>query len=52
MIETDLLPDLIVLDFDHRCALRFGQLQSETLRHGNVVNPVDLMIAAVALSTD
>jgi len=52
VIETDLLPDLTVLDFNKACAAQFGQLQSEFLRQGNVVNPVDLMIAAVALVHD
>ena len=52
VIETDLLPDLVVLDFDRRCARQFGQLQSDMLRHGTVVNPVDLMIAAVAVVHD
>lgn len=49
VIEKDLLPDLIVLDFDSVCAMEFGRLQSQMLRQGTVVNPVDLMIAAVAL---
>lgn len=48
IIERDLLPDLIVLDFDLACAARFGALRNELLRAGTVVNPVDLMIAAVA----
>jgi tRNA(fMet)-specific endonuclease VapC len=52
IIEKDLLPDLTVLDFDRVCAVEFGQLQSEMLRQGKVVNPVDLMIAAVALVHD
>jgi tRNA(fMet)-specific endonuclease VapC len=52
IIEKDLLPDLTVLDFDRVCAVQFGQLQSEMLRQGKVVNPVDLMIAAVALVHD
>ncbi len=52
VIEQDLLPDLTVLDFDRQCASQFGQLQAELLRQGKVVNPVDLMIAAVALVHD
>jgi predicted nucleic acid-binding protein len=52
VIENDLLNDLIVLDFDRRCAMQFGQLQSEMLRKGTVVNAVDLMIAAVAVVHD
>ena len=50
--ENDLLPELTVLDFDKACAARFGELQSELLRKGNAVNPVDLMIAAVTLAHD
>ncbi len=52
VIERDLVGDLILLDYDRRCAMQFGQLQSEMLRQGTVVNPVDLMIAAVALVHD
>jgi tRNA(fMet)-specific endonuclease VapC len=52
LIENDLLAELTVLDFDKACAVRFGQLQSQLLRKGNAVNPVDLMIAAVALDHD
>jgi tRNA(fMet)-specific endonuclease VapC len=49
IIEQDLLRDITVLEFDRSCALRFGQLQGETLSRGAVINPVDMLIAAVAL---
>ena len=52
IIEQDLLADVVVLDFDRSCALKFGQLRSELLARGSVTNPVDLMIAAVALVHD
>jgi tRNA(fMet)-specific endonuclease VapC len=52
IIERDLLPDLVVLDFDLACAAAYGALRNELLRAGTVVNPVDLMIAAVALVHD
>jgi tRNA(fMet)-specific endonuclease VapC len=42
----------VVLDFDRQCSARFGQVQSEMLGQGTVVNPVDLMIAASALVHD
>ncbi len=52
LIENDLLADVAILDFDRSCALRFGQLQSELLKRGSVVNAMDLMIAAIALVHD
>lgn len=52
VIENDLLPDLILLAFDRSCANKFGQLQSDALRQGAVINPVDLMIAATAMVYD
>jgi tRNA(fMet)-specific endonuclease VapC len=52
LIESDLLADVAILDFDRPCALRFGQLQSELLKRGSVVNAMDLMIAAIALVHD
>lgn len=51
-LEQDLLPELIVLDFDQACAQEFGRIRGTLLREGRVVNPVDLMIAAVALTYD
>lgn len=52
LIEDDLIPDVQVLDFDSACARRFGELRASLLTSGVVVNPVDLMIAAVALTHD
>jgi tRNA(fMet)-specific endonuclease VapC len=52
LIEDDFLRDVAVLDFDLSAARRFGQLRSELLVRGISVNPVDLMIAAVALAND
>lgn len=50
LIEDDLIRDVQVLDFDAACARRFGELRASLLTVGVVVNPVDLMIAAVALT--
>lgn len=52
LIERDLVPDMRVLDFDAACARRFGELRATLLAGGVVVNPVDLMIAAVARTHD
>ena len=52
LIDEDLIPDLRILDFDANCARRFGELRAALLTSGVVVNPVDLMIAAVALTHD
>ena len=49
LIEDDLVPHVTVLDFDADCARKFGQMRSSLLTAGIVVNPVDLMIAAVAI---
>ncbi len=48
----ELLKDLEVLDFDCRCAERFGVVRGGLLRQGISVNTVDLMIASVALVND
>ncbi len=48
----ELLEDLEVLDFDRRCAERFGVVRGGLLRQGISVNTVDLMIASVALVHD
>ncbi len=50
LIEQDLIADLRVLDFDVDCARRFGEERATLLANGAVVNPVDLMIASVALT--
>ncbi|MDA1231698.1 MAG: type II toxin-antitoxin system VapC family toxin [Planctomycetota bacterium] len=52
LIEEDLIPDVRVLDFDAYCARQFGELRAAMLTSGVVVNPVDLMIATVALTHD
>jgi tRNA(fMet)-specific endonuclease VapC len=51
-IEDDLLQDVAVLDFDTPCAKRFGALRANLLTTGVVINAVDLMIAAVAITYD
>lgn len=51
-IENELLNDVTILDFDKPCAIEFGRLNGRLLRIGLTVNPVDLMIAAVALIYD
>jgi tRNA(fMet)-specific endonuclease VapC len=48
-IENDLLPDVIVLEFDTDCAKEFGRVRGQLLQQGISVSRVDLMIAAVAL---
>ena len=52
IIERDLLQEVTVLDFDQRCARQYGQLRGELAKVGAIVNPVDLMIAVVALVND
>ena len=52
VIEQDLLEDILVLDFNRLCAVEFARLRGPLLAKGVVVNPVDLMIAAVAVSHD
>lgn len=48
-IQTLLLPDTLVIDFDHDCAVAFGQLRGYLQKSGITVTAVDQMIAAVAL---
>ena len=48
-IDNDLLPDVVVLDYDPACAKEFGRLRGFMLQKGMVVSRVDLMIGAVAL---
>lgn len=52
LIETEFVPEVTVLDFDSGSARRFGELRAALLSAGIVVNPVDLMIAAVSLNHD
>ena len=47
-----LLEDVQLLDFEQDSAERFGIIQTKLLRRGITVNPVDLMIASVALVHD
>jgi len=49
LIENDLLPDVIVLDFDSDCAREFGTIRGQLLRQGITVSRMDLLIACVAL---
>jgi tRNA(fMet)-specific endonuclease VapC len=46
----ELLTEVTVLDFDRAAATEFGRLRGEALRIGMVFSPVDLMIAAVAVT--
>jgi predicted nucleic acid-binding protein len=48
----ELRKDVGLLDFDESCAEEFGKLRGTLKRLGIQRNPVDLMIAAVALSRD
>jgi tRNA(fMet)-specific endonuclease VapC len=52
IIERDILREAIVLDFDRKCADRYGQLRGHLVKAGATVNAVDLMIAVVALVHD
>lgn len=47
-----LLEDVELLGFEQESAERFGIIQTQLLRRGITVSPVDLMIAAVALVHD
>lgn len=51
-IRNELLNDVQVLDFDPICAYEFGRINGQLLQQGITVNPVDLMIAAVAICHD
>jgi tRNA(fMet)-specific endonuclease VapC len=51
-LENDLLPDLIVLDFDKQCGQEFGRLRGTLLKQGLDVSRFDLLIASVALVHD
>jgi len=48
-IKLDLLPEVVVLDFDSDCAELFGQIRGRLLQQGITVSRMDLMIASVAL---
>ena len=47
---NDLLDDVTVLPFDSDCAEEFGKLRGVLKQQGLAVNPIDLQIAAVALT--
>ena len=46
---SELLQEVVVLDFDSACAEQFGKLQGGLLNQGIKVPVVDLMIASVAI---
>jgi tRNA(fMet)-specific endonuclease VapC len=48
-IENDLLPDVIVLDFDSARANQFGMVRAQLPQVGISVSRLDLLIASVAL---
>lgn len=48
----ELMGGMTVLDFDSRCAQRFGQLKGTLTPMGITVPAADLMIASVALTHD
>jgi tRNA(fMet)-specific endonuclease VapC len=52
VIETLLRNEVGRLDFDDDCAKQFGQVRVELIGRGVNVNPVDLLIASVALAYD
>ena len=51
-IEVMLRDEVNQLDFDGECAGKFGQLKVELHQRGVTVNPVDPLIASVALIYD
>jgi tRNA(fMet)-specific endonuclease VapC len=51
-IESDLLPDVVVLDFDAVCAQKFGVVRAQMLLAGLAVSRLDMLIASVALVHD
>ena len=48
-IEADVLPRLIVLDYDLRCAREFGRIKAELQAKGHPVADLDIQIAATAV---
>lgn len=48
-LVSDLLQEVIVIDFDRSCADRFGQVRGSLLQQGVSVPTTDLMIASAAL---
>ncbi len=51
-IEEELLILVNLVDYGHSAAKIFGQLRAETTKAGRVIDPVDLMIASVAIDRD
>jgi tRNA(fMet)-specific endonuclease VapC len=51
-IEQMLRDGIRQLDFDDDCAKKFGEMRVELRQRGVSINPVDLLIAAVALVYD
>lgn len=49
---ADLLGFIEVIDFDPPCAEEFGKLRGVLQRRGVVVQPIDLLIASVAVAHD
>jgi len=51
-IDNELLADMSVVDFDVRCAEKFGRIHGQLLQRGQTVSRLDLLIAATALAYD
>jgi tRNA(fMet)-specific endonuclease VapC len=49
VLNSDLLRDVTVLDFDSACAEQFGRVRGTLLQQGISVSRMDLLIASVAL---
>ncbi len=49
---ADLLSDMVVLEFGSADAENFGRIRGELRRVGKTVSPLDLLIAATALTHD
>ncbi len=49
---NDLLADVEVIDIDNTAALAFGKLRGDMKRQGLATNPMDLLIASVAIAHD
>ncbi|MFO7988711.1 MAG: type II toxin-antitoxin system tRNA(fMet)-specific endonuclease VapC [Thermodesulfobacteriota bacterium] len=50
-IEEFLTP-LEILPYDHDAAVLYGEIRSDLEKKGNVIGPIDMLIAAHALSND
>jgi tRNA(fMet)-specific endonuclease VapC len=48
-IRSQLLTDVVVLDFDQSCAEQFGRVRAQMLQRGITVSRSDVMIGATAL---